>query len=193
MASPKRPQKKSGFKVILKKAFFSQIASFLTIIFGAVLIFTAAAKFFNLDIFHPYLVKSQPTITSVKPVRLYIPKLSKNLTIEEGEVVNNRWTISQTGVSYLSNSALPGTAGNSVVYGHNRNNILGRLPYISNGDKIYILLSNGEFVKYEVLEEKEISPYQVEILSQTSDSRLTIFTCSGFLDSARFAVIARQI
>lgn len=127
------------------------------------------------------------------PVKLYIPKLKKALEISAGQVVNNRWTVSDTGVSYLTTSALPGSIGNSVIYGHNKKEILGFLPTLSIGDRIYITTENGEIIIYEVFEKKEIKPTQVEILNNTADSRLTIYTCSGFLDQSRYVVIAEQI
>lgn len=194
MAITKSLKKKSGFQITFKKVLSSQILSLVLILLGSIFVFLGSTSYLNLDLRHPFITKKEAKLVPQnKPVKLFIPSISKKLDISEGEVVNNRWTISQTGVSFLTDSALPGTTGNSVIYGHNRNNILGRLPYINNGDKIYVLLNNGEFVKYEVLEEKEISPYQVEILSPTSDSRLTIFTCSGFLDQARFVAIAKRV
>lgn len=127
------------------------------------------------------------------PSKLYIPKLSKALDITDGQVQDNRWTVSATGVSYLTTSALPGEIGNSVIYGHNRRDILGGLPWLSVGDTIYITMQNGDLIKYEVFERKEILPTQVEILDNTLDSRLTIYTCSGFLDQSRFVVIAKKV
>jgi sortase (surface protein transpeptidase) len=90
------------------------------------------------------------------------------LDISDGEVVDDRWSISDTGVSYLTSSVVPGTAGNSVMYGHNKGDILGGLPM-------------------------QIKPTQVEILNQSDDTRLTIYTCSGFLDTARFVVVGKLI
>ena len=127
------------------------------------------------------------------PIAPNIPKLAKILVISDGYVIDNRWAISETGVSFLTTSALPGQVGNSVIYGHNRRDILGELPQITAGDPIYIVLGDGNFVKYEVFETREVKPTQVEILNQSSDSRLTIYTCIGFLDKARFVVVASKI
>lgn len=118
--------------------------------------------------------------------------MQRLLNISDGYTQGDRWTTSQTGVSYLTSSAIP-TKGNTVIYGHNTANILGGLWRVHEGDYIYLVLSNGNFVKYQVKETKEIEPTQVEILSQTEDSRLTLYTCSGFLDEARFVVIAHQV
>lgn len=127
-----------------------------------------------------------------KPTKLYIPRMAKVLSVSDGYVTGNRWTTSPIGVSYYTDSALPGQ-GNTVLYGHNTRDILGGLWRVSNGDYIYVVLADGQFVKYQVLETKEIKPTQVEILNQSADSRLTIYTCSGFLDQARFAVVSKLI
>ena len=126
------------------------------------------------------------------PKKLYIPKLAKALDIAQGQVVNNRWTVSQTGVSYLSTSAIPGQIGNSVIYGHNRPEILGGLTQVKNSDLVFVVMENGHIVKYRIIETRQIKPTQVEILNNSPDSRLTIYTCSGFLDQARFVVIAKE-
>jgi LPXTG-site transpeptidase (sortase) family protein len=138
-------------------------------------------------------VSAQENQLLVKPIKLYIPKLSKILAVSDGQVINNRWIISETGVSYLTSSVLPGKVGNSVFYGHNKAEILGGLPRLAAGDLIYVVLDNGEFAKYQVFETKEVSPNQVQILNDSDEARLTIYTCSGFLDQARFVVVARLI
>lgn len=153
----------------------------------------ASTNLLNLDLRQPFLSKPEVEIALIRPIRLFIPKLEKSLAIEEGEVVNNRWSISQTGVSFYKDSAVPGSVGNSVIYGHNLKNVLGDLQKLTNEDKIYVILSDGSFAKYEVFEKKTIKPDQVEILNQTQDSRLTIYTCSGFLDTARYVVVAREL
>ena len=150
----------------------------------------------GLDLSHPFLEQEQklqsPESFKPQPSLLYIPALSRKLSISEGTVVNNRWTLSPTGVSFYSYSATPGNGGNSVIYGHNLANILGDLYLVQNGDPIYVVLTTGDIVKYRVTEEKEVTPQSIEILSQSNDSRLTVYTCSGFLDSARFVVVAKQ-
>lgn len=128
-----------------------------------------------------------------RPEKIFIPKIGRYLPIEDGQVEDNRWKISQKGVSYLVSTPRPGEVGNTVMYGHNTDNILGRIVKLAGGDKIYITNTDGSIYKYEVFETKEIKPDQVEILSQTEDMRLTIYTCSGFLDQARFVAFAKLV
>jgi len=127
------------------------------------------------------------------PVRIFIPKIGRYLMIENGKVVNDRWEVSERGVSYLSSTPVPGQVGNTVMYGHNKDAILGRIQNLVAGDNIYILGNKGTIYKYTVFETKGITPQQVEILNQTDDKRLTLYTCSGFLDQARFVVVASLV
>ena len=126
-----------------------------------------------------------------KPLKIYIPKLERVLYVSDGEVKDNRWVTSPTNVSYLTSSAVPGSVGNTVMYGHNTIGVLGGFWKVHEGDFIYVVMNDGQFYKYQVFERKEIDPSQVDILNQTVDSRLTIYTCSGFLDSARFVVVSK--
>ena len=194
MASPKR------FKKKIKKSlnlfpYIQLVLSLLFIIIGAVVLiwpsFQKAGPLFLVSS-KTQAFQSSPIIEA-KPTKLYIPRLARILYISDGYVTGNRWTISPTGVSFYPESALPGSSGNSVLYGHNTKEILGGLWRVEQGDDIYVVLKSGEFVKYKVESEEEIKPTQVEILNQTDDFRLTIYTCSGFLDTARFVVVAKQV
>lgn len=126
-----------------------------------------------------------------KPAKIYIPKMAQVLPVSNGYLNGGRWVTSQIGVSYYTASALP-SRGNTVIYGHNTKGILGGLWKVQDGDYIYVIQENGNFVKYRVYERKEIEPTDVEILDSTNDSRLTLYTCSGFLDEARFVVLAKE-
>lgn len=163
--------------------------SLLLIILGAIILVRASISRAGLS------VKSEQLSNNfgAKPAKLYIPRLSRVLYVSDGYVAGDRWTVSQTGVSYLTTSASPGQIGNAVIYGHNTKNILGGLARVQEDDQVYVVLENGQFVEYQVSEKKEIKPTQVEILNQSKDSRLTIYTCSGFLDTARFVVTAQQV
>lgn len=127
----------------------------------------------------------------IGPSKLYIPKLKRAVNVADGQFSDNRWAVSATGVSYFVSSALPGTLGNSVFYGHNWANILSGLDKLASGDQIYILGRNGDFVQYKVFEIFEVWPSQVEILNPSSDGRLTIYTCKGVFSEKRLVVIAK--
>lgn len=164
----------------------------ILILAGASLLVANALHRVNLSAKHTHQAAMSPQEITTKPAKIYIPKMKRTLAVSDGYYADNRWTVSETDVSYYTNSARPGEVGNAVIYGHNRRDILGGLWRVQDGDTIYVIMDSGDFVKYAVFERKEIKPTQVEILNQTSDSRLTIYTCSGFLDTARFVVVAKK-
>ena len=180
------------------KIFFLRTISLLSIAAGSFLLIWASFGKFSFAQFVPESNQRQDeNSTNITPnpkaTKLFIPQIDRALSVSDGSYVDNRWSISEGGVSFLTTSARPGTTGNSVFYGHNRKEILGGLSSLKIGEPIYIVMDNGEFVKYEVYETKEIKPEEVEILNQSADSRLTIYTCSGFLDTARFVVLAKNV
>lgn len=169
--------------------------SIFLILAGITMVGYAASKNFNLSL-HRQLpeASSQATVRGqARIAEIAIPKIQKNLMVEDGSYQNGRWEVSKEGVSYYTDSSLPEAGGNTVLYGHNKERILGGLVTLKVGDKIDLKLVDGRVVSYEVFEVKTIKPNQLDILKKTEDSRLTIYTCTGFLDSARFVVIAKQV
>lgn len=165
----------------------------LTILGAGLLLYSAFTKIPSLSLPQkPQALAENKNQELLKATKIYIPKMDKILAVSDGFLIEDRWVVSETGVSFYTGSATPGR-GNSVLYGHNKKGILGGLWRLDEGDFVYLILKNGQYVKYQVSEEKEIKPTQVEILNQTADSRLTLYTCSGFLDTARFVVIASQV
>jgi len=124
------------------------------------------------------------------PTKLIINELGIELPVFGAEIVGNNWPVTKNGVSFLSSSALPGTKGNSILYGHNWNSLLGPLTKAKPGQKIEVLLSDGNIVNFVVDSTQIVSPNQASVLAESRDKRLTIYTCTGFLDSQRFVVSA---
>jgi len=127
---------------------------------------------------------------SIKPVLIKIPSIDKELQIMPSKIVNNSWESTKKGVSYLETSPIPGEMGNSIIYGHNYPNLLKNLTQVKVGDEIAIVFENGVEKKFEVMFTQEVGPNQSTILNATGDRRVTLYTCSGFLDSKRFVVTA---
>ena len=193
MATRKPRSKKKSLRLKFYLSFFS--ALFL-ISFGSALVFKAAVSSGYLDFLGTQdLPQSQiaQQETRDKPKRINIPKIERDLEISDGYVTDNRWIVAKSGVSYLTTSGELGQAGNVVLYGHNTKDVLGGLWKVQNGDIVEVYDSQGKVCKYQIFERKEVKPNAVEILVQTDDSRLTIYTCSGFLDTARFVVVGKLI
>lgn len=125
------------------------------------------------------------------PERIIIPRLKINLAVSWAKVLENNWSISTKGVSYLIDSGIPGKIGNAVIYGHNKRAIFGPIRWLRKDDKITIINKKGEEFTYVVVETKVVAPAAVEILLPTSDATLTLYTCTGYLDKERFIVIAK--
>ena len=191
-ATSRSRKKKSALRLHISQAF-----AILLIIFGAGLIFWSAFRqgygWQTPTQVEPQLNQEQTVQESPKPARIYIPKLEKTLEVSDGFIQNNRWTISVTGVSYLTTSGKIGEQGNVVLYGHNTQDVLGELWKVQTGDIVEVTDSGGNIHKFEIFERKEVKPNSVEILESTADSRLTIYTCSGFLDTARFVVVGKKM
>ncbi len=128
--------------------------------------------------------------SDVVPVRIIIPSLKIDNGIYPAKINNGKWEVTTKGISYLLSSPVPGGSGNSILYGHNWPSILGNLSKIKPREKIEIVMSNGQKKVFIVQFTSVVDPSQTHILSQTNDNRITLYTCTGFLDSKRFVATA---
>lgn len=129
----------------------------------------------------------------IVPATIRIPSIELDLPLTLGTVNNDRWPTSPNSLIYVSTSSMPGNTGNAIIYGHNWQSLLGRLDQLEPGHVISLGLSDGKVIKYVVESKQEVTPHESQILDQTADSRLTLYTCSGFLDSKRLVVVAKQV
>jgi sortase (surface protein transpeptidase) len=136
--------------------------------------------------------QQQPQKQEVIPVHIEIPWFV-DVPIDEEIYDNGNWTISENNASYLSQSARPGENGNVIIYGHNKREILGNIRALKGGETITLTLSDGSTRDYVVDFLKEVSPTEVQYLHPTDTETLTIYTCSGWLDSKRFIVQAKPV
>lgn len=134
--------------------------------------------------------QSQSVVENKIPERIKIDSINVDLPIVPSAIVNSKWEVTDKGVSYLNSSVVPGSLGNSVLYGHNWTNLLGNLINIKVGETIGIFYQDGTEKEFLVTSIQEVEPDNISILNNTNDFRLTIYTCSGFLDSKRFVVVA---
>ena len=125
------------------------------------------------------------------PTNILIPSISANLPVIPTTTDAKTWETTTKGVSYLASSPLPGEQGNSVMYGHNWTSILGKLPLVKPGQKIIISMQDGKKKEFKVEYTATVNPDQKSIIDNTNDTRLTIYTCTGFLDTKRFVVVAK--
>ena len=133
------------------------------------------------------------SISSLMPVRLEIPDLGVNLPVFPGTITDGKWETTKKGVSFLTSSALPGSHGNSVFYGHNTPNLLSKLSRVKPGQEVVLTLQDGSRITYAVQFTATVTPNQTHVLDQTEDERLTIFICAGLFDQKRFVAVAVPI
>jgi LPXTG-site transpeptidase (sortase) family protein len=142
------------------------------------------------------LTFSKPSLTekfrlsTALPVNISLPDTLINLPVIPVEIKNNRWPAYLSGISYVSSSTLPGEIGNSVFYGHDFKSLLGNLHSARPGENIYLSLTDGRQIKYTIARVVTVSPDDVSLLLPSDRRQLTLYTCTGFLDTKRLAVIA---
>ena len=126
------------------------------------------------------------------PVHIFIP-WNSNVDIEPLSFTNGEWQISDTKATYLLGSARPGEQGNIIIYGHNKREILGNIRALKGGEPITIRTDDGKDHVYLVKRTQEVSPNDISLLAPTTTEVLTLYTCSGLLDSQRFLVRAEPV
>lgn len=124
------------------------------------------------------------------PATIEINSINVKLPLIPAKIRENGWETTSQGVSYLTSSPTPGNTGNSILYGHNWPSLLGRLPKIVPTDIIKVHYTDGTYNEFVVEKTAVVAPDQIGILDPTTDKRLTIYTCTGFLDSHRFVAVA---
>lgn len=127
------------------------------------------------------------------PVSLELPSLGLKLPVSETVIRDGIWQTSGSELSHLTVSARPGQSGNIIIYGHNTDGVLGRLHKISVTDLVKITNRTGNIFIYKINNIKTVSPQSVEVVSPTEHELLTLYTCTGFLDSQRLVVTALPV
>lgn len=138
-------------------------------------------------------VKDSKNNNSTLPQNISIPTLSIQLPVEPTLIKNGNWPTSQNGVSFLENSGKLGSVGNLIFYGHNWKNLLGSLHKVKVGENIVLQGHNGQVFTYTISHIATVAPTDVSILADTSDERITLYTCIGFLDQKRLVVVAKRV
>ncbi len=124
-----------------------------------------------------------------------IPKMGVDTEILEGKVEEMLWK----GVVRMSVGSTPDQGGNTIITAHRylyrppdpRTFFL--LDKLKPGDIITIYWQNKEY-KYKVRESKVVDPDQIEILYNTPNAQLTLFSCTPLFTSLqRLVVIADLI
>lgn len=143
-----------------------------------------------------FAVNDYPGKTTVydltsSPVEIIIPAINLDLSIFPAKLQKGKWEATTKGVSWLSSSPIPGTEGNSILYGHNWPNLLGNIPKLKPGQVIKIKFIDGSTKNFVIDSTVSVSPKEVSILAPSQTSQITLYTCTGFLDNQRFIIKAK--
>lgn len=169
------------------------IIGFVSLMFGSFLLYQRYnPQKLSFNISPAHALENNET-SQVKPIGIKINSLNLSLPIIPSEIRNNKWEATTKGVSYLKSSAFPGEKGNTILYGHNWAGLLGNLKKVKTGEKIAIIYSDGSAKEFLIEYFIEVKPDNGDILQNSSDSRITLYTCSGFLDSKRLVVVAKLL
>lgn len=131
------------------------------------------------------------TKSGIRPIYIKIYPLGVDVGIKEAVIKDGVWVIHSNEASHLITSAGIGDLGNMIIYGHNKDSILGSIRWIKIGAKIELKGSDGKTYFYEVVKTDTVSPDNLEYILPKNGEVLTLYTCTGFLDSKRFIVVAK--
>lgn len=127
------------------------------------------------------------------PVEIIIPSIQIDLKVDPGQIKDGVWQISEKSATFLNTSAPPGSGGNTVIYGHNKQAIFGNLPYLSVGQKITIKTKSGKIYNYIAEKKYFVGPDRVDLVSPSDKEELTIYTCYGLFDGERAVIVAKPL
>lgn len=126
------------------------------------------------------------------PVRIIIASVNIDLPVKEARVVNGYWEVFPDRAGFGLGSTYPGEIGNQVIFAHARTGLFLPLKKVKIKDKI-IVASKTKLFTYQVTVIKEVNPDNTDIIGMTDEKTLTLYTCTGFSDSKRLIVVAKEM
>ena len=137
---------------------------------------------------------------------LSVPKISlENIPIILNVDGGNKSAYNQAlenGIAHFAGTALPGQQGNSFIFGHssfypskpgNYKEVFRQLDRLELGDRILITSDSGSY-QYTIIDKKIVNPKNTDVLTQTTDYRLTLMTCwPVYSTSKRLLIIGKKV
>lgn len=182
-----------GLNLIRLVRYYSSV----TLLYGVTLLF--AFYIFNPQMFqqrvesHPALdntpvqpVTPEParTIKMGKPVRLVIPKITRDIRVMEGHYneADGSWTLVDGKIEtyFAMPSALANDfGGNTIIYGHSNRFVFSPLQQLIPGDIAEVYTDNGHVFRYAFADSREIAPNDVSDFTLEGPPQLILQTCTG--------------
>jgi len=129
-------------------------------------------------------------IANSPPISIRIRSVNIFLVVSEGSITDGIWSISESGANHLNVSGNPGDGGNIVIYGHNKKNLFGPIRNIKVGDLVEINSEIDKKYYYRVEKTAVVKPEEIDYVLPKDTEILTLYTCTGFMDSKRFVAVA---
>jgi sortase A len=122
---------------------------------------------------------------------LEIPKVNLSMVVVEGVSVADL----KLGPGHYPGTPLPGEAGNVVISGHRTTYLhpFYNLNELASGDPITLTTRDGTKHVYVVSENKVVQPTAVEVVSNTTDDRLTLTTCNPRFSAAQRLIVVAKL
>ena len=135
-----------------------------------------------------------PVVHGAMPERLVVPSIGVDAPVVVVGLDEEGGMVSPDGpdpVGWYTFSPTPGQPGNTVLSGHRdwRTGVTGvfwRLGELVPGDRISVVLADGNEVAYEVVLSVLVGPDDMtieEIVGQTPEEIITLITCEGVFDA----------
>lgn len=153
---------------------------------------TADSSFFS-DLHQLPVIENKP----IPPGnRLVIPSIGTDMDIMEGK---DQKVLDRGGIWHIPDTSSPDKQGNTVLSGHRwqylppSSRTLYLLDKVKIGEPIIVYWQGKEY-DYRVTDRKIVTPDQTEILNNTTEPQLTIYTCTPlFSTKQRLVLIASLI
>lgn len=135
---------------------------------------------------------AEPPATNPKPNHLIIPDAGIDTDIYD-DSFNNRYAALHKGVWRYDKGSTPPQGGNTVLAGHrftytNPRAVFYSLDKVHIGSTIAVRWDSKQYI-YAVTNTAVVNASDTEIQDPTTDSRLTIFTCTPLLHPTQRLVI----
>ena len=126
-------------------------------------------------------------ISGIDPVHIKAYPVGVDVDIKPAVIIKGVWPVFPDIAGYVVNG------NNIIVYGHNKDRIMGPIRWIKLGAKIEIEGNDNKTYYYEVIKTDTVNPDNLTYIKPTDEETLTIYTCVGLFDSQRFIVVAKRL
>lgn len=144
-------------------------------------------RYYNARILSFSEANLSPITYDLIPVHITAYPVGVDVDTRPAKIIDGVWPVFSDSAGYVVNG------NNLIIYGHNKDNIMGPIRYIKEGAEITIKADDNQEYDYNVVKIDTVEPDNLNYIKSTEEETLTVYTCTGFLDSKRFIVVAKRI